>query len=633
MGTKGGPRTDDRGRVLVVGASPRWPGSTRRATRPPAPSAPATAGGRCHPRARPRLRLPGRRGGGGRPVTGRRRAPVTGPGSCRSCSTTTPGPCPRVLRGRSATPPRPRRRFPGPATPVAPSTSSRSRRCGDVSGRWPAARSRSPRSATASSTTRRACPSSSSAVPRTRSAPSTTPVCTGVRVCARQPGRVDELRCPFHGFTWNLDGSFAGMPCPWDFPHVDPSSFCLPEARVGTWGGFVFVTVVTATAEPRGVTSRSSPSTSRRGTSAERYLAAHVVRVVPCNWKVALEAFIESYHTVAVHPQLLKTSGDTQTQYDVYPGVRHVNRMITPVGIASEHVEAEVAEQDILDAMFLTKDDAAPWSPTVPAPARCWPTAPVASWPSGPAVTTRRSPTARRSTPSSTSCSPTSCPGPGYTTPLVYRFRPHDDDHTAAVMDVMLLEPVPVSGPRPPAAPTRHLAPGERWADAPELGYLGRILDQDTATLGRVQQRPRVARRRPTSPWRATRRAGSAISTPPSASTSRRDRARRRGAGARSRVWEADDSEPVLDTTVASILARRGPPRPDTIALVAGDRRPRRPPALDLRRAPRRRRPRRPGLGGALRARRASGRLATEHPRVARPHLRGGHWPGWSSCP
>ena len=63
------------------------------------------------------------------------------------------------------------------------------------------------------------------------------------------------------------------------------------------------------------------------------------MRVVPCNWKVALEAFIESYHTVAVHPQLLKTSGDTQTQYDVYEGVRHVNRMITPVGIASEHVE------------------------------------------------------------------------------------------------------------------------------------------------------------------------------------------------------------------------------------------------------------------------------------------------------
>ena len=83
----------------------------------------------------------------------------------------------------------------------------------------------------------------------------------------------------------------------------------------------------------------------------DRYLSAHVTRVVPCNWKVALEAFIESYHTVAVHPQLLTTSGDTQTQYDVYPGVRHVNRMITPVGIASDHMEGSVGEQDILDAV------------------------------------------------------------------------------------------------------------------------------------------------------------------------------------------------------------------------------------------------------------------------------------------
>ena len=87
----------------------------------------------------------------------------------------------------------------------------------------------------------------------TRSAPFTTRVCTGARDCAPQPGHIDELRCPFHGFTWNLDGTFAGMPCPWDFPHVDPATFCLPEARVGAWGGFVFVTRRPRRPEPRGV--------------------------------------------------------------------------------------------------------------------------------------------------------------------------------------------------------------------------------------------------------------------------------------------------------------------------------------------------------------------------------------------
>ena len=32
------------------------------------------------------------------------------------------------------------------------------------------------------------------------------------------------------------------------------------------------------------------------------------------------------------------------------------------------------------------------------------------------------------------------------------------------------------------------LGPDETWADAPELGYLGRILNQDNSTLGRVQR-------------------------------------------------------------------------------------------------------------------------------------------------
>jgi phenylpropionate dioxygenase-like ring-hydroxylating dioxygenase large terminal subunit len=300
-----------------------------------------------------------------------------------------------------------------------------------------------------------------------------------------QPGRIGELRCPFHGFTWNLDGSFAGMPCPWDFPQVDTASFCLPEARVGRWGGFVFVTVDPGAASLEDYLE-ILPEHFASWDLGDRYLRAHVVRVVPCNWKVALEAFIESYHTVAVHPQLLKTSGDTQTQYDVYEGVRHVNRMITPVGIASEHVEGPVGEQDILDAMFLTKDD----TTVVPEGASARQVL---------ADRTRRDLEQRTGGDYSsiTDCEaldaieyfvfPNFVPWAGYTTPLVYRFRPHGDDHRAALMDVMLLEPVPVSGGRPPAAPTRHLEPGQRWADAPELGYLGRILDQDTATLARVQ--------------------------------------------------------------------------------------------------------------------------------------------------
>jgi phenylpropionate dioxygenase-like ring-hydroxylating dioxygenase large terminal subunit len=277
------------------------------------------------------------------------------------------------------------------------------------------------------------------------------------------------------------------MPCPWDFPHVDPGSFCLPEARVDTWGGFVFVTM------DAGAPSLASfleilPEHFAPWPLADRYLTAHVVRTLPCNWKVALEAFIESYHTVAVHPQLLTTSGDTQTEYDVYPGVRHVNRMITPVGIASEHVDHDVAEQDIVDAMFLTRDD----------PDRAVPDGSTARHVL--AARTRRRLTEQTGADFSAITDsealdaieyfvfPNFMPWAGYTTPLTYRFRPNGTDHRSSVMDVMLLEPLPAGGTRPAPAPTRHLTADQSWADAPELGYLGRILNQDTATLARVQQ-------------------------------------------------------------------------------------------------------------------------------------------------
>ncbi len=83
----------------------------------------------------------------------------------------------------------------------------------------------------------------------------------------------------------------------WDFPHVDEAEFCLPEAQVGTWGGFVFVNVDLDAASARRLPRGPARGTSPTWPLEDRYLTAHIVRVMPCNWKVALEAFIEAYHT------------------------------------------------------------------------------------------------------------------------------------------------------------------------------------------------------------------------------------------------------------------------------------------------------------------------------------------------
>ncbi|MET0577138.1 MAG: Rieske (2Fe-2S) protein, partial [Ilumatobacteraceae bacterium] len=54
-------------------------------------------------------------------------------------------------------------------------------------------------------------------------------------------GNCSEIRCPFHGFGWHIDGTLKDVPAHWDLPHVTADTFSLPEVAVGTWDGFVFI--------------------------------------------------------------------------------------------------------------------------------------------------------------------------------------------------------------------------------------------------------------------------------------------------------------------------------------------------------------------------------------------------------
>ena len=77
---------------------------------------------------------------------------------------------------------------------------------------------------------------------------------------------------------------------------------------------------------------------------------------------------------------------------------------------------------------------------------------------------------------------------------IVYRFRPHGNDPHHCSMEVLYL--VPFRGKRPPAAPVHHLGIDDDWTQAPELGFLARVFNQDTANLGRLQAGLRSARHR-----------------------------------------------------------------------------------------------------------------------------------------
>lgn len=297
-----------------------------------------------------------------------------------------------------------------------------------------------------------------------------------------RPGKLECIRCPYHGLTWNTDGSLREIPSDWDFPHVQKDEMPLPEARVDTWGGFVFVNLDTGAA-PLAAFLEDLPWHFESFPLEERWTALHVVRNMPCNWKVAMEAFIESYHVMTVHPQLLTTANDALTQYDVYGN--HVSRMMTAVGVASEHLDPPPDDTTIVDEMLGRKDG----EPVEPGSARNVLADRVrASIEKRTGLDLSKLTDAEALDGIEYFLFPNLMVWAGYLTPFVYRFRPEGNDPDRCVIDIMKLEPLPESGERPPAAPTRHLGPDESWADVPELGAFGRVFNQDGATIGRVQR-------------------------------------------------------------------------------------------------------------------------------------------------
>ena len=160
-------------------------------------------------------------------------------------------------------------------------------------------------------------------------------------------GRVPELRCAFHGWTWELDGEIKRLPCSdWDFKHVDKQRYALPEAKVATWGGFVFINM-DPNCGPLEEQLDPVPDHFKHVGYESRYKSAHVAQVVSCNWKVALEAFMEAYHLPATHPQTAPNVQDYMSQVDLFG--KNVNRVLSARGVSSSTL-GELEEEDIYES-------------------------------------------------------------------------------------------------------------------------------------------------------------------------------------------------------------------------------------------------------------------------------------------
>ncbi len=306
-------------------------------------------------------------------------------------------------------------------------------------------------------------------------------------------GSTSEFRCPFHGWTWTLDGDLKSIPCRWDFPHVEDAAFNLPEVRVATWGGFVFVNL-----DPDASTLEDwlgvLPAHFGGGWDpATRTIALHIEKELPTNWKAAQEAFLEAYHIVETHAQALVTASDANAQYDVFGD--HVSRFIHTIGVQSPHLAEQISQQTIFDAMRMPdgQPPLAEGQTARAAAASALRDRLGAAW---------QVPLADYSTSEMIDSIeyhlfPNMCLFPGVSLPLVYRFRPIGMDPSRTLFDLILLRPLRPGEATPLAPEPVRLRVEDSYTEVPGLDPgLGRVFDQDTGNLA-LQYRGFQASRKP----------------------------------------------------------------------------------------------------------------------------------------
>ncbi|MEA3299662.1 MAG: aromatic ring-hydroxylating dioxygenase subunit alpha [Pseudomonadota bacterium] len=308
-----------------------------------------------------------------------------------------------------------------------------------------------------------------------------------------EAGCKQSFRCPYHAWTWNLDGSNKFIPCKSDFAHAGEEELRLPEARVGRWQGFVFVNP-DADCGPLEDFLQVLPAHLDRYDLADCYKALHIAKVIHCNWKAALEAFMESYHVIATHPQLLTFMGDANAQYDLLSD--HVSRSITANAVTSPHMEPPPQQQVMED--------------TLRESGRVF-TAGELAVPEGMSARTflaalnreQFGELFRRDFSDATDAElldailywlfPNIEIWGGYLANIVYRSRPNGQDPDSCIFEIMVLQRVPTGDAKPRGVPVHVLGEQERFSDAEELGVLGKVFDQDLDNLPDVQRGLKVA--------------------------------------------------------------------------------------------------------------------------------------------
>jgi len=149
-------------------------------------------------------------------------------------------------------------------------------------------------------------------------------------------GTAQHLRCPYHGWTYGLDGSLKGAPEFAGVCNFDRGANGLVPVRVAVWEQFVFVNLAANAPELREWLDDLPARVAPLGLGGLRFFARKSY-TLECNWKVYVDNYLDGgYHVPHLHKGL-----NSVLDYREYTieNSRHYSLQSSPMVASGEHAQ------------------------------------------------------------------------------------------------------------------------------------------------------------------------------------------------------------------------------------------------------------------------------------------------------
>jgi len=133
----------------------------------------------------------------------------------------------------------------------------------------------------------------------------------GARILDRAAGCVRKLNCPYHAWSYELDGQLTGVPLKETYPELDMQRIALPRIESEIWRGFVFVRLEGGGPSVAAMMAPYEDEIAPYRFEQMQAIGRVTLRPRSVNWKNIADNYSDNLHIRVAHPGLTRLFGKT----------------------------------------------------------------------------------------------------------------------------------------------------------------------------------------------------------------------------------------------------------------------------------------------------------------------------------